>query len=143
MKRPVRIGYVIVLVLVIAFVLTGFVEGRAFIRIFVGWVNFIGTVIPGISIDIAGVATFIICLGLAAILGQSFCRWLWKNSGHEEPWKPRWTAAGLAVVVLMFAAGMAFTGVVHQTGWLLRSPDSMFVSTPMHRSPLCRHSGRN
>ena len=98
-------------------------------RLFIGWIFFIGTVIPEVSVDLGGVATFIVCLALSAFLGHVFCRWLWKNSGHEEPWKRRWTATGMSVIVLMFAAGMAFTGVVHQTGWLLRSPRPMFVSS--------------
>lgn len=93
-----------------------------------GWFTHVGTVLPEITINWSGVGILAVGLGLAALLGHRFCRWLWEGTGHHDPWRARWTFAGLGAIVLMFAAGMAFTGVVHQTGWLLRSPERLVGS---------------
>ena len=94
-------------------------------RLVVGWFRFLKNIVPKIGVSGDGVAMLAVCLVLAGAIGHGFCRWLWRSTGHEVPWRPRWTIAGLAVVVLMFAAGMAFTGVAHQTGWLIRSPEPL------------------
>jgi len=92
-------------------------------RLLVGWMIYLGKSLPKVSINWGGIALFALCLGLIAGLGHRFCSWLWRGTGHEEPWKPRWTISGIGVIVLMFASGMAFTGVAHQTGWLLFGPE--------------------
>src|SRR5262249_33914379 len=38
------------------------------------------------------------------------------------PWRLRWTLALVAVVVLMFVAGIAAVGLTHQTIWLMTAP---------------------
>ena len=95
----------------------------------VGWVRFIGNVGPKIEVNWSGVGMLVLILGLLAGVGHSFCSWLWRSSGHQERWKPDWTAAGISGIVLMFAAGMAFTGLAHQTGWLLFGPEPMMVNS--------------
>jgi hypothetical protein len=95
----------------------------------VGWVSYLARSLPKVTIDPAGVFLLALCVVLAGGLGHGLCRWLWKGTGHEAPWRPRWTIAGLATILLMFAAGMAVTGVAHQTGWLLRSPEPLLSST--------------
>jgi hypothetical protein len=129
-KAALRIGGAVLLVLFLAvFIPGGGAMGDALFHLLFGWVSFIGGVLPKVSVDPAGLATFLACLALAGLVGHGFCRWLWRETGHDEAWKPRWTAAGLGVVVLLFAAGMAFTGVAHQTGWLLRRPVPLFSSS--------------
>lgn len=125
------------LVLLALFLLLFFEVGlgvpfEAFTALLFGWVSFVSGVLPKIRFNPAGVGLAAVCVGLAVWLGQRFCSWLWKGAGNEEPWSIRWTVAGLSAVLLLFAAGMAFTGVAHQVGWLLRSP-----------VPLTRGSGLN
>jgi hypothetical protein len=91
-------------------------------HLLIGWVSFIGKVVPRIEVNWSGVALLVLCLALTAGVGHSFCRWLWRGTGHEQPWKPRWTFSGIGVVVLMFSGGMAFTGIAHQTAWLMNGP---------------------
>jgi hypothetical protein len=90
-----------------------------------GWIRYLAEVLPKVSFNWAGLGLMAGCIVLAAVMGHGFCRWLWRGTGHEEPWRLRWTIAGLATVVLMFASGMAVTGVAHQAGWLLRSPEPL------------------
>lgn len=94
-----------------------------------GWVRYLTNVLPKVSINWAGLGLTVVCAVLAGILGHRFCRWLWRETGHEPAWRPRWTVAGLATIVLLFASGMAVTGIAHQTGWLLRSPEPVIVNT--------------
>jgi hypothetical protein len=65
-------------------------------------------------------------VALLAVGLQRFLGWLYGQSTAEGPprrWRKRWTAAILAAVVLMFAAGIAAIGITHQTAWLLNSPE--------------------
>jgi hypothetical protein len=126
-------GFKIVIVLfLLAFV--GFLIPAAEYSLYllIGWASFIGNVVPKIEVDWSGVALLFLCLALVAGVGHSFCTWLWHGSGHADPWRPRWTFSGIGVIVLMFAAGMAFTGIAHQTGWLLFGTE-----------PILRNSGVN
>jgi hypothetical protein len=101
---------------------------QAIFCIVAGWVSHAGDVAPKISVNWSGVGMLAACLALTATLGHHFCGWLWRGSGHPEPWRPRWTVTGLGVIVLMFGAGMSITAVAHQTGWLLRSPERLVKS---------------
>lgn len=98
-------------------------------RLVGGWMLHLQGVIPKVTVNWSGVGMLIVCLTLTAALGHGLCRWLWQGTGHTDEWRPRWTAAGLGVLVLMFAAGMAFTAVAHQTGWLFHSSDALLVSS--------------
>jgi hypothetical protein len=60
--------------------------------------------------------------------GHAFLRWLYAATGQEtEPrrWPWKWTIKLVGLVVLLFVAGVAVTGVAHQTGWLIRSPEPL------------------
>jgi hypothetical protein len=120
---------------VVALFLLSFLEFAGFppvatllIYLIGGWIRYLGNALPRVTVSGDGVLLMALCLALAATVGHGFCHWLWKGTGHETPWRPKWTFAGLGTLVLMFAAGMAVTGVVHQTGWLLRSPEPLMSS---------------
>jgi hypothetical protein len=122
-SREFKIFLWILLVLFLLFLTTGLgATPDALFSLLFGWITFLSEVVPKVRVNPAGVGLAVACLGLAAWLGHGFCSWLWKGSGHEDPWRLRWTLAGLSTLLLLFAAGMAFTGVAHQVGWLLRSP---------------------
>ncbi|HEX7901227.1 MAG TPA: hypothetical protein VF950_25945 [Planctomycetota bacterium] len=129
MSRPAKVGCVGLSILVLLIALPGYPPAAdAVFALIFGWLRFGLQVLPKISVNAAGVGMALACVALAAVVGHRFCLWLRQG----EPWHWRWTAAGLAGVVVLFASGMAFTGVAHQAGWLLRSP-----------LPLTRSSGGN
>ena len=97
----------------------------AYFRLLVGWSTFLPDRLLKTTVNWSGVGMLVVCLGLTIAFAHSFCRWLWRGTGHAEPWRPRWTLTGVAVVVLMFVSGMAITGVAHQIGWLLHSPEPL------------------
>jgi hypothetical protein len=103
----------------------GLPAAQAYILLLVGWSMFLPVRLLKTTVNWSGVGMLVVCLGLTIAFAHSFCRWLWRGTGHAEPWRPRWTLTGVAVVVLMFVSGMAITGVAHQIGWLLHSPEPL------------------
>jgi hypothetical protein len=98
--------------------------------ILTGWATFLPARLPRATVNWSGVGMMLLCLGLVAGLAHHLGSWLWRSGGRTEPWRPRWTAAGLAIVILMFVAGMAVTGVAHQVGWLITEP-RRFIARPL------------
>jgi hypothetical protein len=96
-----------------------------------GWVQYLGRVVPQMHPDPTAVATAGACLLGVVFGGHAFLRWVYAATGPQPdprrwPWK--WTLLLVGLVVLMFVAGIAVTGIAHQTGWLLRSPEPLVHS---------------
>ena len=95
---------------------------------------------PQVRVGWAGVATGIALLVLLAAGAHLFLGWLAdqvrdpsrSEDPGERPWKPRWTAALVSLVVLMFVAGLATAGIAHQVGWLLTSGEPLVASSGRH-----------
>lgn len=103
----------------------------------VGWWRFLARVLPQQHVNWSGVATAAICLLLLAVGMQWLLSWFyaaWQSTGEElsrkGTWRIRWTAYLLGLIVLTFAAGTAFVGVVHQTTWLTTSPEPRTILVP-------------
>lgn len=92
-----------------------------------GWIPYLATVLPRVRPNPAGIAFLALTLPLAAWLAHGLCRWLYDGAGRRWRWK--WTALGFAAVMLMFVAGIAATGVVHQAGWLIGSREPLTISS--------------
>jgi prepilin-type processing-associated H-X9-DG protein len=98
-----------------------------------GWVFFLARVVPQMAIDWKSIVTGVICLVALAVGLHWFLVWTAARSPHPGRaegatvpyWRPRWTLMLLAVVVLMFVAGISAVGIGHQTGWLLTSPEPL------------------
>jgi hypothetical protein len=89
-----------------------------------GWVHFLARVLPQITVNANGVLTGVVGL-LAFVAGlHLFARWFYAASPDAPPhrWQFRWTLGLTALVVVMFAAGIATVGTLHQIGWLATSP---------------------
>jgi hypothetical protein len=105
-----------------------------------GWLWYLKRVIPQLNPDPGAVAIAVGCL-LGVVFGShTFLRWVYAASGSSPtacpttdppttpipslrrwPWK--WTLQLVGLVVLIFVAGVAVTGIIHQTGWLIHSPE--------------------
>jgi hypothetical protein len=91
-----------------------------------GWAGFLGRVAPDVSLRWDGFAIFAAATAIFAALLHGFLRWLYAAMRSEQqqaagPWKLRWTATLVALVVVMFWAGVSMIGVAHQTAWLVTS----------------------
>ena len=90
-----------------------------------GWVGYLVGVLPRVRPSPVGVASGVICLALFTGGAHVFLRWLFGEvrGPQSSPWQVRWTGMLVAAIALMFTAGMAATGVVHQVGWIVNSPE--------------------
>ncbi len=86
----------------------------------VGWYSYLGRVLPQTDPDPWAVGTAAVCVVVFVLGTHVFFRWLF-----SARWRWKWTFSLAGLVVLMFAAGVAFTGMVQQTGWLIRSPEPL------------------
>lgn len=104
----------------------------------VGWAGYLYRTLPKVHVNPSGVGMAVLCLANVAALGHVTAAWLYASTAPPgsppRRWKPRWTASALGVVVLMFVCGIAATGVVHQTGWLINSPVPLTQSSHPHAS---------
>jgi prepilin-type N-terminal cleavage/methylation domain-containing protein/prepilin-type processing-associated H-X9-DG protein len=98
-----------------------------------GWALYLARVVPQVRPDWGAIATGGLCLvgfgwGLHRLL-----TWIYEETraadGEEEApprrWRRRWTASLVALIVLMFVAGISTVGVAHQVGWLLTSKEPL------------------
>ncbi len=127
--RPISI-IVIVLLLVLFVGILGsawMLEVPAYLLL--GWVIYPFRIVPMVRVNVAAVGVFVIALPIATWMLHRFCAWLWTGSGQASTWRWKWSIAGMAGVMLMFVIGVAATGVVHQTGWLITSPKPLVTSS--------------
>lgn len=100
-----------------------------------GWMAFLFRVFPEVTFNASAIAQTV---GVAVVLGvgaHASARWLWRQVRPEDasPWRARWTASLLALLVLLFGATMATVGVGHHVGWLAAYEGS-WVATSRFRS---------
>jgi hypothetical protein len=104
--------------------------GRGMVWIFevpmklaVGWVAYLNRIERQIEPDLMHVTSAGVCLAATAVVAHLFLRWLAATA--SRPWPPKRTFQVLVLVVLMFASGLAVTGLVQQTSWLIRTPEPL------------------
>jgi hypothetical protein len=133
LRVAVGAGVLLVLASVLGLSGTLGVGGEVLGRLVIGWVMYLNRVLPRIRISWDGVTTALVCLAALMAGLHFFLRWLHGEIGRARAplnsitprWRFRRTAAIVAVVVLMFAAGISFVGVAHQVGWLVASKKSL------------------
>lgn len=93
----------------------------------IGWGTYLLRVLPRVTLDwrTAGVGAGAVVLFAAGVhlLGRS----------ARQDWRVIWSLAAVGAVVVLFAAGICLIGVVHQTGWLLTSPEPAMVEVEQLR----------
>jgi prepilin-type processing-associated H-X9-DG protein len=104
-----------------------------------GWIGFLRRVLPLITVDWPSVLVGCVAIALFALgvhwIGRAWQRDTPRGEGASaRPWKVRWSLALVVLVFLLFAAGIAMVGTVHQVGWLLAA-DSLFGETVPSRQP--------
>lgn len=82
-----------------------------------GWLSVLRRTMPLVVVSVAGVATALVALGLAAaVLHLLAARWSRHGQG---PWRLRWTVGLTFAVALMFVAGLSGVGLWRSTQWFL------------------------
>ena len=96
-----------------------------------GWIRFLRDNVATMEVNPllwAEAAGCIVALGFG---GHWFARWLYGEMapGAAQPWRPGWTVAGLAGVLLLFVAGIATIGITHQAAWLFTAKEPFIKNT--------------
>jgi hypothetical protein len=89
-----------------------------------GWIRYVTRVLPLVNFDWPTIGFACAVVAVFTVGLHAFFRWLAAavDSQSANTWKPRWTISIVAMSLLLFAAGTAFVGVVHQVTWLAQSP---------------------
>ncbi len=129
------VGVFMVLSIALGYV-TG-VPSETGMRLGTGWSAFLVRTASRVTVNWSGVATVILCAALLLFGGHRFAVWLSSASPPDDAsavadfsrsarrWPLRRTALLLAIVLVMFVAGISFIGLVHQTAWLATTPEPM------------------
>lgn len=107
------------------------VPGDFLLNLAFGWIPYLYRTLSQVHINGTGVLTAAVCLGALAIGLHWFLRWFTSHlpsnaasaNAIAPPWPARRTGVILGLVMLMFVAGLAAVGIIHQIGWLLTSPE--------------------
>ncbi len=89
-----------------------------------GWAFYLLRVVPETTVDITSAVTALLALILFSLGLHKFCLWLYRqtgNSNQERQWKLSWSSGLVWGIELMFCAGTASIGVVHQLVWMFTS----------------------
>jgi len=120
-----------------AFLFLGFivlVNGGVFLFqapfwLFFGWAFFLSDALGRITLQWFALLTFALCMGGFMVGMHYFGAWLYGAltvaRGTRQAWPMRWTISLAALVVLLFAAGIACIGVFHQSVWMATSSDPL------------------
>ncbi|MCA9156717.1 MAG: DUF1559 domain-containing protein [Planctomycetales bacterium] len=97
-----------------------------------GWIAFLQRVVPRIHVRVDGLLIFVVGFVVAVVCTHIMAVWLNREVSHRlgvaRTWRLRTSVSLVALLLMMFVIGIAVSGVVHQTGWLLSSPETLAVS---------------
>ncbi len=94
-----------------------------------GWTVYVADILPRVPPNWGAVASFIVVLGLLFVTGHRFLAWLGARMTPPRRWRLLDTGAALGLLVSLFAASMAITGIGHQVGWLAQTGEPLVVSS--------------
>ncbi|MDC0936255.1 DUF1559 domain-containing protein [Pirellulales bacterium] len=145
MSRPFTRILVVILILVLMFLVGIAFPLELVIYLVGGWVLYLRRVAPEVSVDWATLMLSCGALLLFTFGLHFFLSWLRNatlTSPGSEPrspetgkaassrgWKFRWTASAVAIVLVLFVAGISATGIVHQIAWWASTSTPTFAQT--------------
>lgn len=120
--RAIGIGCGGLFVLLVLLFFVGEIAAEVPFWLAVGWIWFLRRVLPAVHGSVEATVT---ALAAAAVLGTGahlalvrLRRHLRQDAASQDPWRPRWTALLLGLIVAALLCSMASIGVAHQVGWL-------------------------
>lgn len=93
-----------------------------------GWLSYSVRVVPA-SVDLRGIAWFCGWLIALAVAQHMLVTRVTARMSPPRRWRPRDTAAALALLVTLFVAGMSIAGIGHQIGWLAKAEQPLTRSS--------------
>ena len=102
-----------------------------------GWATFLFGVVPQIQLNLAGIGTGIASLLIFTFGLHRLLKWFYAAVDFNDPahdagaparqWPVRWTGSIVALICVMFVAGICMVGFTHQLIWLATSPERLTV----------------
>jgi len=107
-----------------------------------GWIHFLVQNLASMQFNLALLAEGLACALALGVGTHYFCGWLYREAGasKEAPastgrtWRWQWTACGLALLLLLFVAGIGTIGAIHQAAWLFNASEPLVVNSWSGRS---------
>ena len=84
-----------------------------------GWFNYLKTTLPKVSFNIELILCGSGALLLSIWMSHRFISWF-RREADASPWKISQTISATGLLLLLFGASIAMTGIIHQSAWLLR-----------------------
>jgi hypothetical protein len=131
MTREAIGGLVVCIVVLIGFL---WVPAPVSSSLLMGWLSFALSVLPQVEVRPGGVAVFVISFGFAVGCSHFLIRWLVSEINPKRRpdaqirWRLRSSVSLVLLCMMIFVVGIGMAGVTHQVGWLITSPEPMFVS---------------
>ncbi len=133
-----RLGFLILIAFFVLLVLVMMSEAMILVpwTILTGWITVVGDVIPRMTWNWEMIATWLVCLVVFVTGFHWFAGWMYRHRSPEARWPWRWSLSVTMSVILLFCAGIAVIGLVHQSTWLAKTTE------PMVRYDMLRHPGQ-
>jgi hypothetical protein len=94
-----------------------------------GWAVFLVKTIPQASVEPAAIAvaagSLAVLLVLFHLLSRGIHRQVSREQTNPRPWKFRWSASIIFLVLSLFTAGICVLVMIHETGWLVTSKEPL------------------
>lgn len=118
---------------------------QVLIGLLFGWIVYVIRVVPRVEMNWTAVLGAALCIATVLGIGHSTAKWLWRSQNHgtddsamsRSTWRWRSTVAMVAMITLMFAAGLGATGVAHQAAWLIQSPEKLATRSRLAHRIMC------
>jgi hypothetical protein len=123
------LGLVIVFVGLMIWLTNPFIFQMIFTLV-LGWITFLEKVIGYVVVSKSRLIEWAIAILFLTGGTHWFLSWFYKNSDFSvnaaavkpKSWKLKWSIALIGIFLLMFVTSISITGLIHQTGWLAKSP---------------------
>jgi hypothetical protein len=93
-----------------------------------GWFGFLRENLAALEPNPRLIVEALLCVAALGVGSHYFCRWLYAAMAPDAAvaWRARWTALGVGLLFLLFAAGIGTIGLTHQAAWLIGAKEPMF-----------------
>ena len=127
----IAIGGLVSFIIVLAALLL--VPAPVSIALLTGWLSFALGVLPQVELRLGGFVIFMLSFVFSVGCSHYLFSWLMSEiNAKRQPdaqirWRLRSSISLVLLCMMIFVVGIGMAGVTHQVGWLITSPDPMFV----------------